>query len=1061
MNKFSSSKIFLCAIFLSLAFSCGHEPNNPCDVTGNYDREKCLESQKCVDKCTLGAKQCSGNGYQICGNTDVNPCLDWGEVTTCGVGEVCIGGDCIPNPADTGKIAVNQNPPGTADTISGSPGAVEGSAWVIVYSDSALTQEIGRVQANADGSFSAINIGDNQYGTVYIIAENAAGKKSDSISVANDITPPDTSIVSKPSSPINQPSATFDFASTESGSAFECQIDSGGWQACISPQSYNVLSEGSHTFSARAKDPAGNVDPTPASYLWTVTPPETNITSQPFNPTNQTSASFTFTSDEVDSTFKCQIDSGGYSSCISPTTYSGLSGGAGASHTFQVYAVDPAGNADPTPASYTWTIDTQAPDTSISSYPQNPTISTSATFTFTSTENGSTFECQIDGGGYSSCASPKTYIGLTGGAGASHTFQVYSIDLVGNADPTPASYAWTIDTKAPDTSIRSYPQNPTNTTSAIFTFISTEAGSTFKCQMDSCGYSSCTSPKAYPGLTSGAGTSHTFQVYAVDPAGNADPTPASYSWMIDTQLPNSSITSQPSDPTKSTSATFNFTSTEAGSTFMCQIDSGGYSACIIPKNYSGLTGGAGTSHTFQVYSVDPAGNADSSPASYTWTIDTQAPDTSIGSYPQNPTNSASAIFTFTSTEAGSTFECQIDSGGYSSFTSPMSYTGLSEGSHTFYVRAKDLAGNVDSTPAFYSWTINFGSWTSTSTGTNVPSGRRFHTAVWTGSEMIIWGGADCAGSGCSLNSGGRYNPSTDSWTATSTGANVPSARESHTAVWTGSKMIIWGGYYTDVSTHYLNTGGRYSPSTDSWTTTGTGANVPTGREAHTAVWTDSEMIVWGGVDASNNLDTGGRYNPSTDSWTPTSTGTNVPSGRVNHTAVWTGTEMIVWGGYYYDGSGHYVNTGGRYNPSTNSWTSTSTGANVPTGRSVHTAVWTGSEMIIWGGGTNTGGRYNPSTDSWTSTSTGANVPTGRSFHTAVWIDFEMIIWGGGSSNPVNTGGRYNLYTNSWTPTSTGTNVPLGRWFHTAVWTGSEMIVWGGQDNSANWLNTGGKYNPNP
>ncbi len=65
---------------------------------------------------------------------------------------------------------------------------------------------------------------------------------------------------------------------------------------------------------------------------------------------------------------------------------------------------------------------------------------------------------------------------------------------------------------------------------------------------------------------------------------------------------------------------------------------------------------------------------------------------------------------------------------------------------------------------------------------------------------------------------------------------------------------------------------------------------------HTAVWTGTEMIVWGGMDVHFNfLNTGGRYNPGTDSWTPTSV-TNAPSGRVFHTAVWTGSQMIVWGG---------------------------------------------------------------------------------------------------------------------------------------------------------------------
>src|SRR6266567_831433 len=117
---------------------------------------------------------------------------------------------------------------------------------------------------------------------------------------------------------------------------------------------------------------------------------------------------------------------------------------------------------------------------------------------------------------------------------------------------------------------------------------------------------------------------------------------------------------------------------------------------------------------------------------------------------------------------------------------------------------------------------------------------------------------------------------------------------------------------------------------DTWTAT---TNAPSGRFLHTAVWTGSEMIVWGGHDSWNYVNTGGRYNPSTDTWAPTST-TNAPSGRYYHTAVWTGSEMIIWGGL---GNLGGVNTGGRYNPSTDSWTATST-INAPAARYQHTAV---------------------------------------------------------------------------------------------------------------------------
>jgi len=257
-------------------------------------------------------------------------------------------------------------------------------------------------------------------------------------------------------------------------------------------------------------------------------------------------------------------------------------------------------------------------------------------------------------------------------------------------------------------------------------------------------------------------------------------------------------------------------------------------------------------------------------------------------------------------------------------TTAWSDSGLSAISdYSYRVYAYNSASSSD-----YSNEVNVttqgGTWSPTSI-TNAPSKSNYCAVVWTGSEMIVWGGWD----GSFINTGGRYNPAIDLWTATSTGTNVPSARYRHKSIWTGLKMIIWGG--EAVGGLGFNTGGLYDPSTDSWTPTGTGTNVPMGRCNHTAVWTGTEMIVWGG-DFYNGLDvqftnSGGRYNPSTDSWAPTSTGTNVPSPRSwQHTAVWTGTEMIVWGGTTYDGSPptEILNSGGRYNPSADSWTPTST-----------------------------------------------------------------------------------------------------------------------------------------
>jgi len=347
-----------------------------------------------------------------------------------------------------------------------------------------------------------------------------------------------------------------------------------------------------------------------------------------------------------------------------------------------------------------------------------------------------------------------------------------------------------------------------------------------------------------------------------------------------------------------------------------------------------------------------------------------------------------------------------------------------------------------------------GTWTPTSNA-GAAAGREFHTAVWSGSGMIVWGGyggtpvAD-------LNSGGIYDPATNQWTATST-TGAPAARGSHTAVWTGSKMIVWGGWASNVP---LDTGGLYDPVTDAWTATST-SGAPSPRVWHTAVWTGSKMIVWGGMNLSTGtyFNTGGIYDPATDAWAAVST-VGVPTARRFHTAVWTGSRMIVWGGH--DDTG-IVATGRSYDPATDTWAPIST-AGAPIGRFSHTAVWAGSRMVVWGGfesvsnPSGTGGIYDPATNSWAPlTVTGA--PMSRREHTAVWTGSRMVVWGGAHESMVpsyDTGGIYDPATNSWAPTPTA-GAPVPRADHVAVWTGSQMIIWGGNSRAGLLYSTGGVY----
>ncbi len=279
---------------------------------------------------------------------------------------------------------------------------------------------------------------------------------------------------------------------------------------------------------------------------------------------------------------------------------------------------------------------------------------------------------------------------------------------------------------------------------------------------------------------------------------------------------------------------------------------------------------------------------------------------------------------------------------------------------------------------------------------NAPSPRWLHAAVWTGMDLIVWGGRSAFDNFDVLSDGARYNPVTDTWVPLSTTA-APSARSQMAAVWTGNEMLIWGGAGEGWDIEAI--GARYNPATDTWRSLSE-RDSPEPRMEPTAVWTGNEMIVWGGVHYAPDqitFGTGGRYDPRRDSWTLLPTN-GAPSARTGHTAVWTGSEMIIWGGAE---DIEYMNTGARFNPATAKWTPT-TVKDAPQQRLGHCTVWTGSEMIVCGGVTAirnvtfAGSRYNPSVDKW-SHLTNIRAPAARYFHRgegAVWTGQGMLIFGG-------------------------------------------------------------------
>jgi hypothetical protein len=258
--------------------------------------------------------------------------------------------------------------------------------------------------------------------------------------------------------------------------------------------------------------------------------------------------------------------------------------------------------------------------------------------------------------------------------------------------------AYEVD-QAPTVTITSGPTGTVASATASFGFSTTEPGVSLQCRMTGPGqsgaFAACTSPTAqsYSGLASGA---YTFSVRALDGT-FTNPPIASRAFTVDVTAPDTTLTPIAS-PTNDTTPTFSFSS-EAGATFQCRVDTAAFATCTSPRTVPALTQG---SHTFAVRAVDGVGNIDGSPATQTFVVDTTAPNTTITGNPPATTGDNTPTFTFTATEAGA-FECAVDDDALTVCTSPFTAAPLERGLHAFTVRAVDTAGNVDDSPATFSF----------------------------------------------------------------------------------------------------------------------------------------------------------------------------------------------------------------------------------------------------------------------------------------------------------------------------------------------------------------------
>ena len=274
--------------------------------------------------------------------------------------------------------------------------------------------------------------------------------------------------------------------------------------------------------------------------------------------------------------------------------------------------------------------------------------------------------------------------------------------------------------------------------------------------------------------------------------------------------------------------------------------------------------------------------------------------------------------------------------------------------------------------------------------TTSPLEPRFgYSAVAAGDEVLVWGGCCGPGGGDGSQADGiRYEVAVDEWRAM---AKSPLAdRFSHSAVWTGEEMIVWGGIAGSpggTGGDVTSTGAAYDPRTNAWREI---SDAPIdARSNHVGVWTGEEMIIWGGAlgryrgDETQLLSSsGGAYSPESDTWREIATAP-IPS-RAGAEAVWTGEEMIVWNS----------EAGAAYDPAVDAWREL---PDAPRGLAVYdTVVWSEATMLVWGGGGASGHAdgiaYDPGSDEW------ARIPkaplAGRDRHAAVSTDDGMLVWGG-------------------------------------------------------------------
>ena len=425
-------------------------------------------------------------------------------------------------------------------------------------------------------------------------------------------------ITSKPAAFVNVTTATFVFTNTLATAVHTCSLDGAKATTCTSPVSYTGLKVGAHTFTVKATAP-GYKPSGSAVASWTIdqTAPSAPTVTQPASPNKLSTVPVTFSSTATDlNNFTCSLDGAAATTCTSPYNANVTVDGA---HSVAVRAVDKAGNVSAA-RTVSWLRDTVVSKPVVTSGPPSLTTATSATFTFSSDEVGTTLTCKLDSGAFVACpGGTVTYPGPLSSSvgGVLHTFTVRATDAATNV-ATSDVFSWTVKNAVPVvvtwTNPGGLPTSPTSSTGGTFAFSVTGA-TTVTCSLDGVVQGTCTSPESVAGLGEG---NHT---YAVSGTGGL-PTQTvtlTYGWTVDTTDPGVPTIDGPSGTVGTSSADITVTAAEAGTDLDCTVD-GVITACTAPFSLSGLSEG---DHTVDAVATDAAGNTATS--SLTWTVDTVGP----------------------------------------------------------------------------------------------------------------------------------------------------------------------------------------------------------------------------------------------------------------------------------------------------------------------------------------------------------------------------------------------------------------------------------------------------